>query len=93
MKMLYRNGDIYHGTNFTLDLCLSKKKKVKPTYRPCFFLARNLKHNYFFCLTCTSFPSLFLHFISMNCTGKIVQVGLWKVGNFINGKIEEKKFE
>ena len=25
-----------------------KKKKVKPTYRPCFFLARNLKHNYFF---------------------------------------------
>ena len=49
MKMLYPNGDIYHGTNITLDLCLfKKKKKVKPTYRPCFFLARNLKHNYFF---------------------------------------------
>ena len=49
MKMLYPNSDIYHGTNITLDLCLSKKKKkkVKPTYRPCFFLARNLKHNYF----------------------------------------------
>ena len=29
MKMLYRNGDIYHGTNITLDLCLSKKKKKK----------------------------------------------------------------
>ena len=55
MKMLYPNGDIYPGTNITLDLCLSKKKKkkkkkkkVKPTFRPCFFLARNLKHNYFF---------------------------------------------
>ena len=44
-------------------------------------------------ITCTSIPSLFLHFIYMNRTGKIVQVGLWKVGNFINGKIEEKKFE
>ena len=29
MKMLYPNGDIYHGTNITLDLCLSKKKKKK----------------------------------------------------------------
>ena len=29
MKMLYRNGDIYHGTNITLDLCLSQKKKKK----------------------------------------------------------------
>ena len=26
----------------------------------------------------------------MNCTGKMVRVGSWKVGNFINGKIEEK---
>ena len=25
-----------------------KKKKVKSTYRPYFFLAWNLKHNYFF---------------------------------------------
>ena len=32
-------------------------------------------------------------FIYMNCTGKIVQVGSWKVGNFITGKIEEKNFE
>ena len=26
----------------------------------------------------------------MNCTGKMVRVGSWKVGNFIYGKIEEK---
>ena len=32
-------------------------------------------------------------FIYMNCTGKMAVVGSWKVGNFINGKIEEKKFE
>ena len=55
MKMLYRNGDIYHCTNITLDLCLSKKKKkkkkkkkVKPTYRPCFFSGKEPETQLFF---------------------------------------------
>ena len=29
----------------------------------------------------------------MNWTGKMVLVCSWKVGNFINGKIEEKNFK
>ena len=43
-------------------------------------------------LLITSFPSLFLHllFTYVNCTDKIVEVGSWKVENFINGKIKEK---
>ena len=54
MKMLYPNGDIYHGTNITLDLSLSKKKKkkkkkkVKPTYRPCFFSGKEPETQLFF---------------------------------------------
>ena len=42
MKMLYRNGDIYHGTNITLDLCLSKEKKKKKkskAYLPTLFFS------------------------------------------------------
>ena len=42
MKMLYRNGDIYLGTNFTLDLCLSKikkKKKKSKAYLPTLFFS------------------------------------------------------
>ena len=41
MKMLYRNGNIYHGTNITLDLCLSKKKKKKKSnaYLPTLFFS------------------------------------------------------
>ena len=39
MKMLYRNGDIYHGTNITLDLCLSKKKKKSKAYLPTLFFS------------------------------------------------------
>ena len=40
MKMLYPNGDIYHGTNITLDLCLSKKKKKKSkAYLPTLFFS------------------------------------------------------
>ena len=40
MKMLYPNGDIYHGTNITLDLCLSKKKKKKgKAYLPTLFFS------------------------------------------------------
>ena len=29
MMMLYPNGEVYHGTNITLDLCPSIKKKKK----------------------------------------------------------------
>ena len=53
MKTLYPNGDSYHGTNITLDLCLSKKKKkkkVKPTYRPCFFSGKEPETQLFFFL-------------------------------------------
>ena len=41
MKMLYPNGDIYHGTNITLDLGLSKKKKKKKNkaYLPTLFFS------------------------------------------------------
>ena len=42
MKMLYPNGDIYHGTNITLDLWLSKKKKKKKkskAYLPTLFFS------------------------------------------------------
>ena len=39
MKMLYPNGDIYHGINITLDLCLSKKKKKSKAYIPTLFFS------------------------------------------------------
>ena len=38
MNMLYRNGDIYHGTNITLDLCLLKKKKKKKKKKKAYLL-------------------------------------------------------
>ena len=41
MKILYPNDDIYHGTNITLDLCLSikKKKKKSKAYLPTLFFS------------------------------------------------------
>ena len=68
MKMLYRNGDIYHGTNITLDLCLSKKKKKKKSkaYLPTlfFFSGKEPETQLFFFLALVPNRSIFSIYVS-----------------------------
>ena len=47
MMMLYPNGEVYHGTNITLNLCQSiqKKNAYLPTYH---FLAMKSESQVFF---------------------------------------------
>ena len=65
---------------------VKKKKKVKSTYRPYFFLAWNLKHNYFFFLALSE-----AMWLSLEVPWYPQDMLLWKIKNKFFAK-KKKQF-